>query len=92
MDRETAQSGRAAMSEKDGREYLCWNNALSRLLNQIGVNAAPAPAETVLQRLQREAATQPIQPPPTSPTAAPGRLTPPRMLPRMHQPEGALSE
>jgi hypothetical protein len=86
MDTQALQDG--GMSDHASRQYLAWSNTLTRTLRQLGVNAATtAPAETVLQRLQREATTQPTQPPPTPPTAAPGRLTPPTMMPRMHQPE-----
>jgi hypothetical protein len=35
MDREAARSG--AMSERNGRQYLAWSNALTRVLKQIGL-------------------------------------------------------
>jgi hypothetical protein len=56
MDRETAQSGR--MSEKNGREYLCWNNSLTRTLRTLGLDAAATPKPR-------------WQPPAASPSAAP---------------------
>jgi hypothetical protein len=82
------------------REYLAWGNSIAKMLARLGLDAAAAPRETVLQRLQREATTQqPSAPLPTAlPRApdAPGRPTPPRMLPRMHHPEapghGALND
>lgn len=42
MDRQALQDG--AMSEKNGREYLCWANSLTRLLRQLGMDAAAPPA------------------------------------------------
>jgi hypothetical protein len=35
MDRESARSG--GMSERNGRQYLAWSNALTRVLKQIGL-------------------------------------------------------
>jgi hypothetical protein len=78
-----AMSG-TALSDHVAREYLAWTNTMTRGLARLGLDAPPTPRETVLQRLQREAATHPSQP--TSP-AAQGPVTPPRMLPRMHQSE-----
>ena len=37
MDRETARSG--MMSERNGRQYLAWNNSLTRVMNQIGLKS-----------------------------------------------------
>jgi hypothetical protein len=48
MDREAAASG--GLSEKNGREYLCWNNALVRLLRSLGLDSAASrqdPFETL---------------------------------------------
>jgi hypothetical protein len=36
MDRKAAETG-GVMSERDGRQYLAWANAFSRLLRQIGM-------------------------------------------------------
>jgi hypothetical protein len=44
MDRESARSGE--MSERNGRQYLAWSNSLTRVLNQIGLAAAPAPKDS----------------------------------------------
>jgi hypothetical protein len=43
MDRESVRSGQ--MSERNGRQYLAWSNSLTRVLNQIGLTAAPAPKD-----------------------------------------------
>lgn len=39
MDRIALKEG--AMTEKSAREYLCWTNALSRLLRQLGLKGTP---------------------------------------------------
>src|SRR3984885_12043275 len=44
MDRESARSGE--MTERNGRQYLAWSNSLTRVLNQIGLAAAPAPKDS----------------------------------------------
>ena len=44
MDRESARSGE--MTERNGRQYLAWSNSLTRVLNQIGLTAAPAPKDS----------------------------------------------
>jgi hypothetical protein len=44
MDRESARSGE--MSERNGRQYLAWSNSLTRVLNQIGLAATPAPKDS----------------------------------------------
>lgn len=38
MDEETEPGG--GMSEKNAREYLCWNNSYVRTLRELGVKAA----------------------------------------------------
>jgi hypothetical protein len=43
MDRESTRSGE--MTERNGRQYLAWSNSLTRVLNQIGLAAAPAPKD-----------------------------------------------
>jgi hypothetical protein len=52
MDRESARSG-GVMSERNGRQYLAWNNSLTRLLSQIGLESASArplsPSEALAQ-------------------------------------------
>jgi hypothetical protein len=52
MDRESARSGE--MSERNGRQYLAWNNSLQRLLAQIGppATARPLTAAEALQWAQ----------------------------------------
>lgn len=51
MDRESARAGQ--MSERNGRQYLAWNNSLTRLLAQIGLEPASArplsPSEALAQ-------------------------------------------
>jgi hypothetical protein len=42
MDKEAAASW--GLSEKNGREYLCWNNALVRLLRSLGLESSAASA------------------------------------------------
>jgi len=44
MDRDSARSD--GMSERNSRQYLAWSNSLTRALNQIGLNAAPAAKST----------------------------------------------
>ena len=43
------RNGRGELSEKSAREYLCWNNALARTLQTLGLQpAAAAPAGPTL--------------------------------------------
>lgn len=44
------------LTERDAREYLCWNNAYVRTLGQLGLKAAPPPAPTLAEHLARRAA------------------------------------
>jgi hypothetical protein len=44
------------MTEKDAREYLAWNNTVSRMLMQLGVHAAPARPRTLADHLASKAA------------------------------------
>jgi hypothetical protein len=46
MERNAAEKG-GTMSERDGRQYLAWNNSLTRLMRQIGIKAT-TPAAPVL--------------------------------------------
>jgi hypothetical protein len=47
MDAKSLRDG--AMSGHAVREYLSWNNALSRLLRQLGLKAAPPRAKTLAE-------------------------------------------
>jgi hypothetical protein len=51
MDRESARSGE--MSERNGRQYLAWSNALVRLMNALGLDAVSARPLTPAEALQR---------------------------------------
>ena len=45
------------ISEKNAREYLCWSNALVRLLRELGLESAPARVPTIAEVFaQRSAA------------------------------------
>jgi hypothetical protein len=52
MDRETARSG-GVMTDRNGRQYLAWNNSLTRLLTQIGLESASARPLSPSEALQQ---------------------------------------
>jgi hypothetical protein len=45
MDAQTEPGG--GMSEKNAREYLCWSNAYTRTLCQLGLQGTPERPETL---------------------------------------------
>ncbi len=55
MDRAAGQDG--AMSEKNAREYLCWNNSLTRLLRELGMQPAKAKVANLREHLAARAQT-----------------------------------
>lgn len=63
MDAKAPDGG---MSERDAREYLCWNNAYVRTLRELGMQAAPAPKRTLAEYL----ADAPLPPAQAAPRAA----------------------
>jgi hypothetical protein len=50
MDREVIASG--GLSEKNGREYLGWNNALVRLLRSLGLDSASSSPMSVAEAMR----------------------------------------
>ena len=57
MDRAAGQDG--AMSEKNAREYLCWNNALVRTLARLGLDPVKASRPSLREYLDATPATHP---------------------------------
>jgi hypothetical protein len=55
MDRKASETG-GIMSERDGRQYLAWANALSRLLRQLGMKGAPERPRTLADIRARQTA------------------------------------
>jgi hypothetical protein len=53
MDRKFAETG--AQTDHDSRVYLAWTNSFARLLRQLGLQAAPAPRQSLADRLLRAA-------------------------------------
>jgi hypothetical protein len=57
MDRETLRS--AGMTERNGREYLAWNNAYGRTVRQLGIKAVAVKATTLSEHVAaRQAAKE----------------------------------
>lgn len=54
MDRKAMQSD--GLTEKDTREYLGWNNTVSRMLRQLGLHGTPQRAPTLAEALAASAA------------------------------------
>lgn len=46
-----AKAPDGSLSEKDAREYLCWNNAYIRTLSTLGIVSVPKPQPSVRERL-----------------------------------------
>ena len=57
MDRETARSG--MMSERNGRQYLAWNNSLTWVMNQIGLKSVVDEPPTLQDYLAARSAQAP---------------------------------
>ncbi len=41
MDEKMLEEGEGALSERDGRQYLAWSNALTRILRDLGADKKP---------------------------------------------------
>jgi len=54
MDQRILESG--DMSEHTGKQYLAWNNSIARGLVALGLEAAPPPRRSLLERLRDAAA------------------------------------
>jgi hypothetical protein len=48
MDRKLIEEGSGALSERDGRQYLAWSNALTRLHRDLNLKAVPQKPEQSL--------------------------------------------
>lgn len=51
-----AKSPDGSLSEKDAREYLCWNNSYVRTLRQLGLKGAAPAAPTLADHIASRAA------------------------------------
>ena len=56
MDRKFAET--EIQTDHDSRTYLAWTGSLSRLLRDLGMNAAPQPVKTIAQHLAEKAAAR----------------------------------
>ncbi len=54
MDRAALKGG--AVPDNDAKQYLAWNNALSRMLRQLGLKGTPAKAPSLAEHIASKAA------------------------------------
>lgn len=71
MDRDALNERDGAVTERQARDYLAWNNTVARMLRELGLDAVPPPPARVptLKEILAEQAKQPW--PPARPSPAP---------------------
>jgi hypothetical protein len=61
MDAKAIESGE--LSGHASRQYLAWSNTLTRTLARLGLEGAPAPRMSLMERLRQQAPASPLHAP-----------------------------